>query len=160
MTRVLGPELVLAGFTITNEGCVAYQLPSRHLEPRVPARGATVAAAAGGRRSAGRRGASSHATIEFEFHMSPACSSSRPQTGRGTLGDQLEEPAGDLGITAEPPWTADRPVEVRDRCRPASSGARSGRAAAGRAGGSRPRRCRPRRGLASSASGDGASSIV
>ena len=65
---------------------------------------------AGGRsRSVGRpTRTSSHATIEFEFHMSPVRSSSRPQTGRGTLAtsSRTRRATSGLAVSRRGPPTA------------------------------------------------------
>jgi hypothetical protein len=50
---------------------------------------------------------------EFEFHISPAASSSRPQTG-GCPGHQLEQPSRAVEIVAEAMRTLDRLADVRD----------------------------------------------
>ena len=44
----------------------------------------------------------SQAITEFEFHISPALSSSRPQTGVGTIADEVEQPPGDPRISGQP----------------------------------------------------------
>ena len=41
--------------------------------------------------------ASSQEVTEFEFHISPASSSSRPQTGVGTCGHELEQAPREVG---------------------------------------------------------------
>ncbi len=51
---------------------------------------------------------------EFEFHISPASSSSRPQTGRGHLGDELEEAPRERRVVRQALGTVDRLVHVRD----------------------------------------------
>ena len=76
-------------------------------EPGVPA-GSAPAAGRMDRRGGEPGARSSQAMSELEFHISPAPSSSRPQTAVGTSMDELEEPAGDVRIRRQPARALDR----------------------------------------------------
>ena len=58
--------------------------------------------------------ASSHATIEFEFHISPAASSSRPHTSAGTCGARPSTRSATAGSSVEAPRAVDRLVAIGD----------------------------------------------
>ena len=62
--------------------------------------------------------ASVHATTEFEFHISPACSSSRPHTGVGIVASTSSTRARRRGIVGDPDRIAHCRVEVGDRSAP------------------------------------------
>ncbi len=86
----------------------------RHDDAGVPA----------GRAPAGRRARSpptsrplraiSHEVTELEFHISPARSSSRPQTGVGTVGTRSSSRRATPASSREPPRAVDRLVDVGD----------------------------------------------
>jgi hypothetical protein len=52
--------------------------------------------------------------IEFEFHISPAPSSSRPPHRRGYLRNQLQYPPGEILVLGQSLGAVDSFVEVRD----------------------------------------------
>jgi len=58
--------------------------------------------------------ARSHEIVEFEFHISPAPSSSRPQTGVGTCGAKFEHSPRLLGLIAQSDWALDGLGDVRN----------------------------------------------
>ena len=63
---------------------------------------------------------SSQEVTEFEFHISPACSSSRPHTGVGTDGTRVEESLGAGGVDVHGHGGGGFALVGDDACRPAS----------------------------------------
>jgi hypothetical protein len=51
---------------------------------------------------------------ELEFHISPVCSSSRPQTGVGIVDTKFEQPSRTFGVVAQVLRALDRLGKVGD----------------------------------------------